>query len=495
MCLMGHAMSKSFCMKTCGLVVAIALILLGVGCASAHPLGDDPFAAWPGEDQVLNAQRDRLKSQRVHASLQQQTPIELKTVPEDATANDYVYLALGRHPGLRAARQKVSRLAQRVPQAVALSDPMLMVSPVGQMPQTAAGEVAWMAGISQRLPYPGKQGIAGRIAGQAVAVAAAEYRRLHLGVIADTRRAYWGYYYATRAIDATRASRNLLEQFHKTAQAKFQAGQATQQDVLRASLELSNLGNELITLRQRKATAAAMLNRLVDRPVDASLPMPKSRDLQSVVLSLRPLLEVAEQSNPEVSIVREKIESFRHRVALAKLNRKPDLTLSAQYNGVDRQGLSGVANGDDQWWLGLGINLPIWTSRLDAAEREAQHGLLENISALHEAKNSIAFRVQDALVRVETQQRQVVLFRDVIVPQARQVVDASLSGYRAGKVDFLTLVDNWRKWLDFKLMYHRNLAQLEQDLASLEQVVGQAVRTDPSPDDFSSKPQRGGGVK
>ncbi|MEE8147784.1 MAG: TolC family protein, partial [Longimicrobiales bacterium] len=90
-----------------------------------------------------------------------------------------------------------------------------------------------------------------------------------------------------------------------------------------------------------------------------------------------------------------------------------------------------------------------------------------------DTQNRIAFRVQDALTKVESEQRQVILFRDVIIPQARQTVDASRSGYRAGTLDFLTLVDNWRKLLDFELMYHEHLAQMEQSFAELQRAVGQ----------------------
>ena len=94
----------------------------------------------------------------------------------------------------------------------------------------------------------------------------------------------------------------------------------------------------------------------------------------------------------------------------------------------------------------------------------------------------MAFRVQDALVRAESQHRQVMLFRDVIIPQARQTVDASLSGYRAGKLEFLTLVDNWRRLFEFEVIYHQDLAALEQSLADLQQAVGRDLDFAPAAD-------------
>jgi outer membrane protein TolC len=270
----------------------------------------------------------------------------------------------------------------------------------------------------------------------------------------------------------TRRNRDLLAQLTDVAEARYRAGTATQQDVLRASVEMNKLDNDLIGLEQRRVTASAMLNRLVDRRVDAPLPVPPARDPDPLSLELDAVLAMAGQSNPDIARVRERIEGFRQRLELARLNRWPDLTLSFSYNLVENDGLSPVANGDDQWWVGAGINLPIWADRLDAAESEAARGIFESIAALGDVQNRVAFRVQDALVRAESQQRQVVLFRDVIIPQARQTVDASLSGYRAGKLDFLTLVDNWRRLFEFEVIYHQDLAALKQSLADLQQAVG-----------------------
>ncbi|MDH3583693.1 MAG: TolC family protein, partial [Phycisphaerae bacterium] len=241
-------------------------------------------------------------------------------------------------------------------------------------------------------------------------------------------------------------------------------------------VELSNIDNELLTLRQTQTTAVAMLNRLLDRSIDAPVPAPATVELKQVRLELEQLLTDASIHNPSMKKVRERIQGFRERLKLARLGRLPNLNLSANYVAVENRGLSPVANGDDQWWFGLGVNLPIWTGRLDAAEREANRGVLEGLSSLSAVRNRVAFRLQDALSKTETDQQLVILFRDVIVPQARQTVDASLSGYRANRVDFLTLIDNWRKLLGFELMYHRNIARLEQDFADLQAAVGRDVK-------------------
>ncbi|MCA9285226.1 MAG: TolC family protein [Phycisphaerales bacterium] len=395
------------------------------------------------------------------------------TLPGDPrTAEDYVALALGRNPSIRAAEARVRRLAQRGPQARSLDDPMFTVAPVGDMAETAAGQVGLMTSLSQRLPLPSKLDARGRIAELEAAQAEAELEQVRLQVAADARRAYWNYLFTTRAIETTDRSRSLLLQFRDVADAQFRVGQRSQQDVLRAAAELGNLDAELAVMAQRRDTAAAMLRQLVDAPPQQRLPEPVPTDEQEIVVQRDELLDRAADINPALRRVAERLEQFEQQQRLANLNRWPDLTVSVTYNAVDDEGLSAAANGQDQWWLGFGINLPIWAEKYDAAEREAIFGRLEAASELAAERDRVAFRVEDALLRLESQREVLDLLRRQVLPDARAAVEAAASTYQTGTGDFLALVDNWRRLLGYEVMEHQVVASVEQALADLQQAVG-----------------------
>lgn len=448
-------------MKTAiGMTLLLMAMLVG-GCAQPGPFDD-----WRGLEASASRESDLalLREADQSAGAPALSPV--------ATVEDYVKLALERNPSIRAAEYKLKRLTQRVPQATSLDDPMFNVSPIGEMAETAAGQVGVMTGVSQKLPYPGKLETRGRIASQEVAAAAQDLEAVRLQIVADTRQAYWSHYLAVRAIEVTQRSRELLTQFKDIAEAKNRAGTASQQDVLRASVEISDLDKQLIVWQQQRTSAAAMLNSLLDRPASAEVPAPSPANVDAIALDVDELLTEAERVSPDIRKVREQVEQHRQRLKLARLNRYPDLTAMLNYVAVEDEGLAMSANGKDQWWLGFGINLPIWPEKLEAAENEARYGILESLSDLNATHNRVAFRVRDALAKVEAQQQLVTLFSDVIVPQAQQTVDASFSSYRSAKVEFLTVVDNWRKLLAFELMYHQSVAQLEKDFAALQQAVG-----------------------
>ena len=463
------------------------LLLAGLGCAVVagcrQSFEGEHYAAWVREDQASWRQEDGRTdhaSDRLPTSQPGDAADALESLDADTSVDGYVRLALDRNPELAAAAYRVQRMAERVPQASSLDDPMLMVTPVGEMAQTAAGQVATMTGLSQKLPLPQKLAARGEIARGDVAVASSELDAMRLRVAADVRQSYWSFYYAERALEQTRQSRGLLDNFEQIAQSKLRTGSATQADVLRAMTELSNLDNELLTLARQRDTSIARLNSLIDRPVNAPLPPPSPERPEQIALRLDQLLIEAGRGNPQLRGVIAQIDQSRQRLRLARLGYWPDLTVSANYNFVDDSGTSRVANGDDQYSLGFAINLPIWQGRLRAAEREAFRGLQENISQLAASQNRLAFQIQDAYASVDTQQRLVALFHDVIVPQARQTVDASAAGYQSGSVDFLAYIQAWRKLLDYRLMEQRSIAQLQQQLAELERLLGRPLRSAPS---------------
>jgi len=472
--------------KKHGMVSGLALLTaawFAAGCAS--PFDDDLYRAWQDADPARwRLGEGGVTHSRATLRARWSDPVgagshEARQMSAVAGVADYVEAALSGNPTIRAAERRVARLGARVPQVTSLADPRFEVAPWGEMAETAAGQVGLMAGVSQTLPSPGKLAARGKIAEQDVAMALNDLRQARLEVAAQTRQTYWRYYFATRALEATRRSRQLLVAFRQIAEAEYKAGRRSQPDVLRASTDLSELDSELVTLEQRQATARSMLNRLMDRPVDAALPEPAAVELSRLGAEMDELLARAARHNPAIAKVHERIEQHRHRQKLARLNRRPDLTVSAHYNVVDEQGLAPSATGDDQWWFGFGVNLPIWTKKYEAAEREALAGMLEGVADLTAEHNRVAFQVQDAYLKVEAQQKLATLFRDTIVPQARQTVEASRSGYRAGSVDFLTLMDNWRKLLRFELMQHRALAEMEQAVAELERAVGATVPREP----------------
>jgi len=397
-------------------------------------------------------------------------------LPDSAGLDDYVRIALRDNPAIQRAVRQAQVLGYQVPQVTSLDDPMInLVPPLGDMTETAAGMMDGAVGVSQKIPFPGKLSARGRIAEETVRMALYNVADQRIATIAQVQKAYYSYYLADVSIQITRQSEGLLRQIRDVAAARYKAGAATQQDVLRAEVELYGLQNELITLEQQRATSRSLLNSLMNRRVDAGLPPPRPFELAHVEWKLPQAMEQAVASNPRLARLQAQVKRDLETIKLARLNYFPDLSLGFSYTFISKSGISPVRTGDDAWNFAVGLNLPIWWQRLRARVLEGNAQALASVEEYDELRNLLSFQLQDTLVKIDTQYRQALVFRDLIVPRAWQAVEVSTSTYQAGTLEFTALIDNWRKWLDFSLGYYRALAELEQRFADLQQQIGVRV--------------------
>ena len=59
-----------------------------------------------------------------------------------------------------------------------------------------------------------------------------------------------------------------------------------------------------------------------------------------------------------------------------------------------------------------------------------------------------------------------------MIPQSEQSLKAAQIGYESDRVDFLSVIDSQRIFLNSRLLYYRALTDFEQTLANLEKAVG-----------------------
>lgn len=388
------------------------------------------------------------------------------SIPASAGPDDLARLAIRHHPSIAAARHRAAGLAAKVPQERALPDPMAEISPIGAMAETAAGSVGMMAGVSQEIPFPGKRGQSAAAADREAAAAHAEIGALELQLTEQVHSAWWDLYLAGQTIELTRESRSILEAVRDSVEARLSAGQASQADQLRIGNETTMIGRDLAEAVQLRATASARLNSLLNRPAGATLPAPRAVPVSSLG-SLEGLLNRAQARHPEVAAAEQRANAFRHRLKRAELEKYPNFRVGVAGASVSSSGLSPVANGRDQLYATLGVNIPLWQEPRRAMLREASEGISETEAMLATTRSDLRYRVEEAWYRVKTAREITRLFETRLIPDARQAYDVTLTGYSAGTSAFSELLDTWRLLLAYRLQLASNRAQLGKASATL----------------------------
>ena len=139
-----------------------------------------------------------------------------------------------------------------------------------------------------------------------------------------------------------------------------------------------------------------------------------------------------------------------------------------------------MADGRDAYSLIVGVNLPLYRTRLDAAVREAQCKAVSTARSYAAAEDNLQAEVQSIYAQYREQDQILTILESEILTRAGQALDLSIEAYRTGRVSFEQLIDAYRTLLNYRIDYHRRLALREQAIASLERAVGSAVTAAPA---------------
>ncbi len=406
-------------------------------------------------------------------------PLALKSAAMAGTQQSvdyFVQLALGGHPKIQAARQRVGAANNVIPQATALPDPMFNNTfwpSRDQSLQTAGGRMAHQMSLQQGVPWPEKLRTKGAIASQEVQMAQAEVDRIEREITEAVRLSYFEVWYATRAIAIIKESRNLVDDLTQVAEARYKSG-GTQQDVLRAQLEADRLDDQLVTLTKQREVAQADLAALVQQPVSLMPEASEELGLSNIPEQLDSLLVLAEQCSPELRAIAWEIQRDRQKQKLACLQKYPDLNLGLNYGIVsdNSNAISPVADGHDNISFTVGVTLPIWRDKINGGINEAAHRTSSSMQRLQAERDVLYGKLRRLMAQADALTQQRDIYEDRIIPRTEDTLKLSIADYRGKRTDFFTLIETYRELLMYETQLARIDATLAGTVAQIERAVG-----------------------
>ncbi len=370
-----------------------------------------------------------------------------------------------RNPELRAAMAQARASASSVSPAGALDDPMFMVQywngPVD------FSVVPIMFQLSQTFPLGGKLQAKSDAAAAEAKVAQAEAASRLRDVERDVTRAYVDLFGAERTLVIHDEMLGVLRSLSSVAASRIAAGKSEVVDRLKADTEVLKEEGVHESLLAEQMVARVKLAALLDRtPSELSgsteeLATPRALPPDDVLLAR------ATKDRPEFEVAASTVQAAEARAKLAGASGVPDVTPLVAYMHTFNQ-----APPNNFLFLGLQMNLPIWRGNKVEPAVAAARARLEAGRALADA---LRVRVQAEVVasaaQLRTEQR-LVEIQERLVPLAKQALSSAISGYAAGRVGLLTVLDSEREALMQQLELVRHVALREQRLAELERAVG-----------------------
>ncbi|MGC4115995.1 MAG: TolC family protein [Myxococcales bacterium] len=389
-------------------------------------------------------------------------PSQSGDLPADPVLRALIDESLAVRPEVAQAEATAKAERQRVPQAGAWPEPMLLLGVQND------SFTSWQVGksetsfyqvmLSQTVPWPGKLKMRAEGAELAASQAERDAARARLSAETDVRRAWLGLVLARDRLDLLARLEGVWQKAEGSARSRYEVGEAAQADLLRAQLELSRLRQRRWGLKSEEAQRLQELNRLrghaLDEPIhtathlaDLALPTLSSED---------EAIGDASERSPEWASARLGQTQAERSVALARKSYFPDVTV----------GLSVMPRGGEfppMWQVTLGAPLPVFAGwRQGPAIAEAEARAVSRQKAAEAVEQQLRLRVRQRRTALEASLQALQRFRDGLLRQSEATIESTLAQYEVGKVGLLAVLEANAGFLADQEGYLLALAQVHE---------------------------------
>ena len=318
---------------------------------------------------------------------------------------------------------------------------------------------------SMNLSLPIKVRTAGKVALDAAREAGDRFRAVKFDLQRKVLAAYLDLALTDELIRIERDNLSFLKLLSDSAADRAEAG-GPMQDLFKALIESQTAQNDLAGLEAKASSMRGMLNGMLGRDAAAPLKLPPNLPTpRPVAADDAELIAVAVKQNPELAALAQQVAGRTDAVELARLAYLPDVIPSASITGSLSQS------------LGAMLMVPTKLPAIHAAIEEAQAMTRSAQAMLRQTRQDRAASFVADLYLMRNAERETRVYRERIVPAARQLVSSSRNAYAAGTIVFADLIDSERMFISVRRMVAEAQIEREQHLAELEALTGVDIET------------------
>jgi len=384
-----------------------------------------------------------------------------------------VEIAIEANPQVKTARYNWDAALHSIKQTVAPNDPIFAYSNTDSVSNPVGRPALHSFGLTESFQFPGKA-----FHQRDQAIDAAEIAHLMLAatvrdVRAATETGYFQLVLDQALTDVNAENVQNLDEVVKVTETAYSTSAVPQTDVISAEFNLAaarQLQHQYLTAVANDETA---LNLQLYRPVGSPLSVDRTLKLEALNYPLDALIDRAYAARQEILEAALAQRSADTALLLAKMEYLPDFTASI---GNDQYTLSSAApqpNKFNYWFSSIGFNVPIffWLHQNeDVARAKASLAAARSNQDLIRIQTAaaVATLFRSAQYAYET----AILYRDSLIPLARQDLRVALTAYQSGKIDFVTLSSAVQRAFAAHVSYLQAANQFLAGEVSLEQAIG-----------------------
>jgi outer membrane protein TolC len=385
-----------------------------------------------------------------------------------------VQIALRENAGLAAARRRVEAARAEYRRRSAANNPTLSLGgtvvprpredePVeSQFPDTDETYLSYV------FPTSGSRRHATRSARARLLEAEATYRIAELDLVQQTQQAYVDLQVSQEAIRIYEDSYRIAVRLVDIARQQVQVGAVPETNVVRTRIEQARAEQDILRSHYERLGREAQLAFLTGVPARRRLAASDPLSPPTRIATLEALADRAQAARPEMAAARAELGATRAEVDVARAQRRPDLTIQAQFTDE----LTNTGNPPFK----AAIQLPLWDrGRIggEVAQARAQVGVAD--ATVIQTGRQVDLDVTRAYRQVESARAVLGIFQAEVLPHTRTILDRARIRYTAGTGTLLDILDAQRVYRQSSLDVLAATGDLARAIAGLERAVAGPV--------------------
>ena len=314
--------------------------------------------------------------------------------------------------------------------------------------------------VGQELVTAGKLRLGQAVAGQAIKQAQCAFQAQRLRVLTDVRTAFYDSLAAQQMVALYGQLVDIGQEGLQTTEKLLAGKEASRVDVLQARVEARSVALQLQNARSQQAGTWRRLASVVGKPDMPLTPLAGNLEEQLPPLTWQEARSRLFAGSPELAEAQAGVQRAQCALQQQLAQRVPNLQVQA---GMAYDNSTGYNTAS----ASIGVPLPIFNRNQGNITR-AEAELTDARRDVERLQLQLQQRLATAFQQFESAWQQAEKYRGEILPDAGQSLKLTREGYRAGELNYLTLLTAQRTYFQVSLSYVQSLQSLHVSRAAIE---------------------------
>lgn len=379
--------------------------------------------------------------------------------------NDIYSLAVSQNPRLQSDRERIDVKKGQKLQAGLRPNPSLQAEAEnfegsGRFEGTESLEQKYV--LRYMIETWSKRDLRSEVSSLDVEIAKSAYQATKFDVLAEAKKAFYGVLAAQRRVELRENLVQLADTGVSTVSKRVEAGDVSSLEKVKAQVEQSKANIALKQARRNLESARQQLasswgaDSIKNRNVAGNITFPEQ---PAKLKTYRKQL----QQNPVLQAARQTIEKQNASVNLARARRIPNVTVGGGYKDVEST--------DDYAYI-LNVSLPLPFFDRNQGNIQATRNRLQSARRNYDSlKIRLFTELKTHYETLTATYEELTDLKNKVIPGAKRAYEASLKGFKAGKFDYLTVLDAQRTLAENRIQYVESLKTFYRTKAEVERLT------------------------